>query len=168
MHSLASHPEYVHQEGLYQYLPPLERYLLTGSDARTSNLEAAKIVGWQYLISDDSGLAVVDLSDDIPETYSSVRRGPFANRYQEILRLISSIELENGETEKLHALEVPQYATSALALRSTNRMRLFPISLRGTLQPAREMAPSSFFSELFESYPPPKRNTQQKFDGPVI
>lgn len=168
MSSLASHPEHVHGDGRYQFLPPLRRYLLKGSDARASRIGAVRAVGWQYLISDHGGFAVVDLSDDIPETYGSVRRGPFADRYEENLRRIADLETTEETPSKLSALEVPQYGTSAFVLDSNEGLIFFIVSLHGILQSSRETDRSTFFEELLKPSPPPKRNTENRFDGPII
>jgi hypothetical protein len=168
MAAIANHPERGSGNDRYNFLQPLRLYVLKGGDARSADMEKVSAVGWQYLISDAEGFAVVDLSDDISETFSSLRRGVFAARYEATLRLVDDLDSGEDGLGVLGALEIPQYGTTALTVEKSGDLTVYPISLRGILQPPSRMNKEAFFEALLKSTPPPRRIRDQGHRGPVI
>ncbi len=133
------------QDRTFGHLPPFRRSVVSRIAAAEADLSAAKQVGWQYLVNDSLGLAVVDISDQLTTTFSSVRRGQFAKRYESILGFIDA-DCENTEEIFLPSvLEVPQLGACAILVHSTKRIYAYPVILSGDFTPVRRTEVSEFF-----------------------
>jgi len=129
----------------FGHLPPFRRSVVSRQAAAEGNAFAAKQVGWQYLVKDSLGLAVVDVSDKITTTFSSVRRGPFANKYEAVLR---RIDADRGNAEEIFVptiLEVPQVGSCAVLVRGAQNTFAYPVILSGEFAPIECIDLAEFF-----------------------
>ncbi|WFU10354.1 hypothetical protein QA646_05710 [Rhizobium sp. CB3090] len=145
MSALGSHPYQDPQNREYGHLPPLRRFIMSRRTAIDADLSQAQSVGWQYLIMDSLGLAVVDTSDDFNKTFTSVRRGAFASAYKAVLNQIDADCGTSAEEFDAGMLEIPQLRTCAMLVRSIHKTFIYPVLLFGKLTPIRRFTQDSFF-----------------------
>lgn len=98
-------------------------------------MEASK-AGWQYLIADGQGYAVIDLSSSITGSFSRVRRGRFAEAYHDALAAMERDGAAREEGLIVEVLEIPAAFTATVVMRGAS-IDLYPVSIRGE-RPARD------------------------------
>lgn len=157
MASLSSHPNERGPDDQYSYLSPIRAFVLTGQQARGRSISDAFAIGWQFLIADVNGLAVVELDDDTPGAFGSIRRGGFATRFESILKQIDDVDSGDQNTT-IEVIDIPQYATSIVVTTSDETVRLYPIVLRGKPHPVAGVDLSSFFEAMFDAPAPTPRD----------
>lgn len=153
MAALSSHPNERGLDDHYSYLSPIRALVLTGEQARGRSISNAVAIGWQFLIADAEGLAVVELDDDAPDSFGSIRRGGFAARFESILRRIEDMDSDDLDT-KVEVIDIPEYGTSAVVTTSDETVRLYPMALRGKPQPLEGVDLSTFFAAIFNTPAP--------------
>ncbi|RFB95076.1 hypothetical protein B5K11_08850 [Rhizobium leguminosarum bv. trifolii] len=168
MEALGAHPDQPRNRRAFRYLPPFRKLVLSRTAAQRADLAAATPVGWQYLISDPLGNAVIDLSDKILDTFSSVRRGPFAERYQDVLKSIEADRGAAAEDYRAEVLEMPQIGTCALMARETYDVWFYPVCLNGRISELSFLSEHEFFATVPKPQRLPDNESGNDPAGPVI
>ncbi|MGO8311208.1 hypothetical protein [Rhizobium ruizarguesonis] len=168
MEALGAHPDQPRNQRAFRYLPPFRKLVLSRIAAQGAELAAAAPVGWQYFISDSLGAAVIDLSDKILDTFSSVRRGAFAERYENVLK---SIEADRGAAAanyRAEVLEMPQIGTCAVMARESYDVWFYPVCLNGKISELSFLSEHAFFASVPKPQRSPDNESGNEPSGPVI
>lgn len=168
MAALSAHPNQRVQDRNYRYLPPFRKLVLARDPAERAEISAARPVGWQFFIWDSLGKAVLDVSDKIPDTFSSVRRGAFAERYEEVLE---SVDADCGMSDndyRAEVLEVPQLGTCALVVRDGAGAWFYPVLLNGKTTYTRSLSEEEFFATVPRLPQGPRHDDGDEPGSPTI
>lgn len=143
MASLASSPRHDPSNAEYQYFGPFPKKFLLEWPSAESDILSAPHGGWQYLIHDSQGFAVMDLSNAETGSFSRVRRGRFACAYHDAL--VAMERALEGTTEEavVEFLEVPASFTATMVLKRSD-IELFPVSVKGRTPSSKLMSPEDF------------------------
>lgn len=143
MASLATSPRHDPSNAEYQYFGPFPKKFLLEWPTAESDILFAPRGGWQYLIVDAQGFAVMDLSDAETGSFSRVRRGRFASAYHDAL--VSMERALEGSTQQavVEFLEVPASFTATMILKQS-RIELFPVSVKGRTPSSKFMTLEDF------------------------
>lgn len=130
MASLACSPLHDPENVEYQYFGPFPKKFLLQWPTSESDISLAPRAGWQYLIEDDQGFAVMDLSDSDEGSFSRVRRGRFARAYHDALAAMERALEGTTEDAVVEFLEMPVSFSSTMILKGST-LELFPVSVKG-------------------------------------
>ncbi|AUW46875.1 hypothetical protein [Rhizobium leguminosarum] len=129
MASLACSPRHSPENTSYVSYGPFPKRVLATPPQTDDDVRLASAAGWQYLIDDGQGLAVMDISGEPEGSFSRVRRGPstaFMNALDEMQRNAA----HRIEDMEVWMLEIPSAHCAAMVLHG-NDFELYPIFSNG-------------------------------------
>lgn len=130
MNSLACSPMHDPENVNYKSLGPFPKRILGALPTSEGDIISAPRGGWQYLIADGRGFAVMDLSAAPTGSFSRVRRGRFAEAYHNALAAMEHDAAAGEESLVVEMLEIAPEFTSAMVMRGAS-IKLYPISILG-------------------------------------
>ncbi|WP_028748281.1 hypothetical protein [Rhizobium mesoamericanum] len=120
----------------YRHIGPFPERVLEAIPRSEADLASPYAMGWQYLLHDEEGFGVLDISNKADGSYSSFRRGSFALGYLDALEAAQAEASGSLDMCELEVVEIPSAFTLMIAMR-TKELKLYPAYFRGKrLNPA--------------------------------
>ncbi|MNU71349.1 hypothetical protein D3C71_607770 [compost metagenome] len=135
-----------HRAGLeYRHIGPFPKKVLEAIPRSEADLASPYAMGWQYLLHDEEGYGVLDISNQSNGTYSSFRRGSFALGYLEALEAAQAEASGSQDVHELEIVEIPSAFTLVITVRA-DEMKLYPAYFRG-----KRLVPQSMTAEELQN-----------------
>lgn len=144
----------------YRYIGPFPKRVLQAIPRSVVDLASPYAMGWQYLLQDEEGLGVLDISNQADGSYSSFRRGKFALGYLDALEVAQAEASASPDIHELEIVEIPSAFTLMITMR-TKELKLYPAYFQGKrLTPATKT-----FDELHTIGP---SDFHRDYSGPIL
>jgi hypothetical protein len=116
----------------YRHIGPFPKKVLEAIPRSEACLASPYAMGWQYLLHDEEGYGILDISNQADGSYSSFRRGSFARGYLEALEAAQA-DASSGQDHELEIVEIPSAFTLVVTVR-TDELKLYPAYFKGKRQ----------------------------------
>ena len=114
----------------YRHIGPFPKRVLGAVPRSEADLASPYTMGWQYLVRDDDGFGVLDISSRENGSYSSFRRGSFALAYNDALEAAEAEASSSQDIYELEIVEIPAAFTLMIIMKS-KEVKLFPAFFQG-------------------------------------
>jgi hypothetical protein len=129
-------------------LPPLPVSALTVQHAARGEI-ISDISAWRYLLMTEIGTMLAEISVHSPRAFSSLKRGMWADRFSQAIRILdheANLNLEDRLCPSV--IEFPSLQTSAIAVRGMEQTWYVPMSINGILVNVEKMSKDEFMGRL--------------------
>jgi len=127
---LAAIPGQVLNTPEYHHIGPFPKRVLEAIPRSEADLASPYAMGWQYLVHDAEGYAVLDISNKPDGSYTYFRRGSFALGYAGALEAAEAAVANSPDLYELEIVDIPSAFTLIITMKS-KELKLYPAFYRG-------------------------------------